>query len=180
MRECERARKVARSGMRPTYQKSADTVAYVDTANTSQMSGLRNCGHRPIVFGYGSSQYASQGRPVWNSGKMPAQATANNVIASAKRLIDVRQVCLRSRRMAEISVPAWPMPIHQTKFVMSKAQPTGMSLPQIPMPFTTRYVSEMSRRTVKLAAVRKPRYQPSGVRRVRTIELILSVTDPNV
>ena len=66
---------------------------------------------------------------------MPAQATANSVIASAKRLIDVRHVCFSSSRIAEISVPAWPMPIHQTKLMMSKAQPTGMLLPQMPMPF---------------------------------------------
>ena len=65
---------------------------------------------------------------------MPAQATAKSVIASAKRLIDVRH-CWRSRsRMAEISVPAWPMPIHQTKLMMSKPQPTGMLMPQMPMP----------------------------------------------
>src|SRR5262249_30635759 len=113
-------------------------VAYVETANTSQISGLRNCGQTPIVFGYGNSQYASHGRPVWNNGKMPAQATANKVIASANRLIEVRHVCRSNRRIAEISVPAWPMPIHQTKFVMSKAQPTGMSLPQIPIPLTVR------------------------------------------
>ena len=73
---------------------------------------------------------------------MPAQATANSVIASANRLIDVRHVCLSSSRIAEISVPAWPMPIHQTKFVMSNAQPTGMLLPQMPMPLTTRYASD--------------------------------------
>ena len=72
------------------------------------------------------------------SGNIPAQATAKSVMASAKRLIDVRH-CWRSRsRMAEISVPAWPMPIHHTKLVMSKAQPTGMLLPQMPMPFTKR------------------------------------------
>src|SRR5436189_4470713 len=130
--------------MRPTNQKSSDTVAYVETANTSQISGLLNCGQTFIVFGYGSSQYASHGRPVWNSGKTPAHATANSVIASAKRLIEVRQVCLSSSRIAEISVPAWPIPIHQTKFVMSNAQPTGMLLPQIPIPFTDRYVSETS------------------------------------
>ena len=52
---------------------------------------------------------------------MPAQATANSVIASAKRLIDVRHVCCSSSRIAEISVPAWPMPIHQTKLMMSNA-----------------------------------------------------------
>jgi len=43
--------------------------------------------------------------------------------------MDVRQSCLNSSRMAEISVPAWPMPIHQTKLMMSKPQPTGALLP---------------------------------------------------
>jgi hypothetical protein len=42
--------------MRPTYQNTIETVAYVETANTSQMSGLRNCGQRPMVLGYGNSQ----------------------------------------------------------------------------------------------------------------------------
>ena len=65
---------------------------------------------------------------------MPAQATAKTVIASANRLIELRQLCLRIRRMAEISVPAWPMPIHQTKQTMSQPQPTGMLFPQMPMP----------------------------------------------
>ena len=32
--------------------------------------------------------------------------------------------------MAEISVPACPIPIHQTKFVMAKPQATGISTPQ--------------------------------------------------
>src|SRR5262245_34123514 len=102
------------------------------------MSGLLNCGQMDMVLGYGTIQYASQGRPVWKSGKMPAQVTANNVMASANRLIEVRQVCFSRSRIAEISVPAWPMPIHQTKFVMSNAQPTGWLLPQMPMPETTR------------------------------------------
>jgi hypothetical protein len=37
--------------MSPTYQKSSETVAYVETAKTSHISGLRNCGHSDIVFG---------------------------------------------------------------------------------------------------------------------------------
>src|SRR5689334_14655273 len=98
-RDCDRSRNVARSGTSPTNQKSSDTVAYVETANTSQISGLLNCGQTPIVFGYGNSQYASHGRPVWNSGKMAAQATAKSVIASAKRLIEVRHVCLSRSRI---------------------------------------------------------------------------------
>src|ERR1700694_3848255 len=109
-RDCERSRSVARSGMRPTNQNSSETVAYVDTANTSHTSGLLNWGHTPIVFGYGTIQYASHGRPMWINGNSPAHATANSVIASANRLIDVRHVCLSSSRMAEMSVPAWPMP----------------------------------------------------------------------
>jgi hypothetical protein len=72
------------------------------------------------------------------TGKIPAHATANSVIASANLLIDVRHVCLRSSRIAEISVPAWPMPIHQTKLTMAKPQPTGMLTPQMPVPFTSR------------------------------------------
>ncbi len=73
-----------------------------------------------------------------NTGNMPAQATANSVMASAKRLIELRQLCFSSRRMAEISVPAWPMPIHQTKLMMAKPQATGISMPQIPTPTRNR------------------------------------------
>src|SRR5581483_4174638 len=180
-RDCDRSRSVARSGIRPTNQNSADTVAYVETANTSQMSGERNWGQMFIVFGYGNSQYAaSHGRPVWMSGKIAAQATANSVIASAKRLIDVRHDCARSSRIAEISVPAWPIPIHQTKLTIAKPQPTGMLMPQIPTPFTSRYVNEIISTLTTANATRKPIHQPTGVLRVRTIELILSVTEPSV
>src|SRR6185436_14980095 len=109
---------------------------YVETAKTSQISGLRNCGQRPIVFGYGKSQYAaSHGRPVCSSGNIAAQATAKSVIASAKRLIDVRHFWFSKSKIAEINVPAWPIPIHQTKLMMSNAQPTGWLLPQTPIPF---------------------------------------------
>jgi hypothetical protein len=37
-------------------QNNSETVAYVDTAKTSQISGLRNWGQIPITFGYGKSQ----------------------------------------------------------------------------------------------------------------------------
>jgi hypothetical protein len=47
-------------------------------------------------------------------GKSPAIATANKVIASAKRLIEARQGWRVSRSIEEIKVPALPMPIHQT------------------------------------------------------------------
>ena len=51
-----RSRNVPKSGTMPTYQNTTEMVAYVDTANTSHASGLRNCGHTFIVFGYGNSQ----------------------------------------------------------------------------------------------------------------------------
>ena len=40
-----------------------------------------------------------------------------------------------------MNVPAWPIPIHQTKLMIAKAHATGMLLPQRPMPVMTVYVS---------------------------------------
>src|ERR1051325_10132491 len=94
-------------------------------ANTSQSSGERKFTHNgPRELGYGITQNATHGRPMWISGKIAAHMTAKIVIASAERLIDVRHFCRNNIKMAEISVPAWPMPIQNTKLVMSKAQPT--------------------------------------------------------
>src|SRR5260370_36437287 len=100
------------------------------------MSGLRNCGQTPMVKGTGKSQYAaSQGRPVWISGNRPAHMTANSVMASAKRLMELRQDCFSKNKMAEMSVPAWPLPIHPTKLMMANPQPTRMLTAQMPEPF---------------------------------------------
>jgi hypothetical protein len=62
-------------------------------------------------------------------GKVIAHMTAKMVIASAARLIDVRHFCRKRKRIAEISVPACPMPTQNTKFVMSHDQPTGVEAP---------------------------------------------------
>ena len=40
--------------MRPVYQKSSDTVKYVPTAKTSQISGLLKFGQSAIWFGSGN------------------------------------------------------------------------------------------------------------------------------
>src|SRR5438067_6920588 len=134
----ERSRRVARSGINPMNQNSREIVAYVETAKTSHTSGLRNCVHTLIVLGYGNSQYASQGRPRWSTGNIPAQATANSVMASANRLMEFRQDCRNKRRIAEISVPAWQIPIQQTKLTMANPQPTGLFTPHIPTPRTNK------------------------------------------
>ena len=75
----------------PMYQNRSDVVKYVETANTSHMSGLRNCGHiEPMSFGSGIIHHANHGRPVWSSGNRPAHMTAKIVIASAERLMLMR------------------------------------------------------------------------------------------
>ena len=73
-----------------------------------------------------------------SSGNSPAQATANSVIASANRLIDVRHSCFSSSRIAEIKVPAWPIPTHQTKLTIANPHITGLRMPQIPTPSKSR------------------------------------------
>ena len=75
---------------------------------------------------------------------MPAQTTAKMVMASAKRLMELRQPCLKSSRMAEISVPAWPMPIHQTKLMMANPQATGWVMAQMPVPLRNSQVTATS------------------------------------
>ena len=117
---------------------------------------------------------------MWISGNSSAQATANSVIASAKRLIEVRQSCLNNRRIAEISVPAWPMPIHQTKLMMSNAQPTGWLLPQMPMPFNSSQPTETIRPFSSRKPMKKATYQGIGCRPRSTTLLIFSVTDVSV
>ena len=77
-------------------------------------------------------------RPTWIAGNRPAQTTAKIVIASAERLMAVRHFWRKRNRMAEMSVPAWPMPIQKTKLVMSKAQNAGLLLPHTPMPVPIR------------------------------------------
>ena len=125
IRVVARSRNVAKSGTKPVYQNRTDTVKYVETANTSHMSALRKFCQMPQLFGIGAIYHAIQNRPTWMPGKIAAQITAKSVIASAERLIDVRHFWRSKNKIAEISVPACPIPIQKTKLVMSQAQPTG-------------------------------------------------------
>src|ERR1039458_10163926 len=111
---------------------------------------------------------------------MPAQTTAKMVMASAKRLMELRQPCLNSSRMAEMSVPAWPMPIHQTKLMMANPQPTGMSRPQIPTPFRNSQVTAVNSMTQMLPANVKPKNQNMGVWGVSTMREMTFVNDLKV
>ena len=107
---------------------------------------------------------------------MPAHITANNVMASAKRLMEVRHCCLKSNKMAEIKVPAWPIPIHHTKLTMAKPHPLGIWRPQIPVPFMNRYPMATFSRFTKPKAISRPNTQLNEVRLVSTTLLIFSVT----
>src|SRR5271170_7722929 len=159
----ERSRMVPKSGTMPMYQNTTEIVAYVETAKTSHASGERNCGHTFIEFGSGSSQYPNHGRPMCSTGKIPAQHTAKIVIASANRLIEFRHVCLNSSRIAEMSVPAWPIPIHQTKLIIAKPHAPGIVTPQIPTPFRNSQVHPITRPMATPAATTRPKNHPSGV-----------------
>src|SRR5512142_3356665 len=72
-------------------------------------------------------------------GNKPAHITANNVMASAERFTEVRHFWRNRNRIAEISVPAWPIPTQKTKFVISKAHPTVVLSPQVPTPVAIWY-----------------------------------------
>ena len=51
-------------------------------------------------------------------GNIAPIISANAVITSAQRVTGRRQPAFTRRRIAEISVPAWLMPIQKTKLVM--------------------------------------------------------------
>ena len=114
------------------------------------------------------------------SGKVPAQTTAKIVIASAKRLMELRHVCLKRSRIAEISVPAWPIPIHQTKLMMANPHAPGMVTPQMPTPFRNSHVIATTNRVAMPPATVSPPNQPSGVLLVSTRPAIFCVTDRKV
>ena len=111
---------------------------------------------------------------------MAAQTTANSVIASAKRLMELRHFCLNNKRMAEINVPAWPIPIHQTKLMMANPQATGIVMAQMPVPFRNSQVTATSNSIAMLPASAKPKNHPSGVCGVSTMRVNFSVTERNV
>ena len=111
---------------------------------------------------------------------MPAQATAKMVMASAKRLMELRHCWLSSSRIAEISVPAWPIPTHQTKLVMSQAHMVGPRRPQMPRPLVNRSPTASRKISSSPMATAKVPITTYGVFLVRTTLAIWSVTVPNV
>ena len=60
--------------------------------------------------------------------------TAKRVMASAARLRLDRHFWRNRKRIAEIKVPACPMPIQNTKVPIGRPQPTVWFMPQMPRP----------------------------------------------
>src|SRR3954466_3602538 len=112
------SRTIAKSGIIGRKRNSRLPVRYVLIAKKSQASGDRKLGQIIRRLGYGMSQKNSQGRPRWMIGNIAPIISANAVMTSAQRVTGRRQPALTSRRIAEMSVPAWLMPIQKTKLVM--------------------------------------------------------------
>ncbi len=117
LRPVDVSRTTAKSGIIGRKRKSTLPVRYVLIAKKSQTSGDRRFGQIIRSLGYGNSQKASQGRPRWTTGNIAPIISANTVITSAHRVTGRRQPAFTSRRIAEMSVPAWLMPIQKTKLV---------------------------------------------------------------
>ena len=80
-----RSRRIARSGIRPTYRNVLEIVRYVRMANTSHTRGLLGFGQMSRQLGYGIRKKNFQGRPRWRIGNKPAVMTAKTVMASDTR-----------------------------------------------------------------------------------------------
>jgi len=80
-----------------------------------------------------------------------------------------------SNRKAEISVPACPIPIHQTKLTMANPQAMGILIPQRPTPITSSAPIAIFKIMKKVKATANPNHHPRLVFCSRTMELILSV-----
>ena len=71
---------------------------------------------------------------MWMITYNPAQQTAKRVMASAARFRLDRHFWRNRKRMAEINVPAWPIPTQNTNVPMGKPHPTVWFMPQMPRP----------------------------------------------
>src|SRR6266487_2834552 len=101
-------------------------------------------------------------RPMCTPGKIAAHMTAKSVIASAERLIEVRHFWCSKYKIAEMSVPACPIPIQKTKFVMSQAHPTGMLFPHVPTPVEIWYPRQKRPKVAALAVMVKATHHQRG------------------
>src|SRR6185369_8277552 len=82
--------------------------------------------------------------------------------------------------MALISVPAWPIPIQNTKLTIGNAQATGIMLPHTPMPVHAAQVMLPRNIVSMLSAIAKAMYQARGGLGASMMRVTLSVIFANV
>ena len=97
------------------------------------------------------------------------------VMVSAARFTEVLHFSRNRNRMAEISVPACPIPTQKTKFVMSKPQPTVLFSPHTPIPSINVYKTATTPSSNIEEERAKASHQPLPALRFR-IEVISSLT----
>src|SRR5207247_8758775 len=96
-------------------------VRYVLIAKKSHTSGERKLGQIPRSLGYGISQNASHGRPKWMMGNIAPIISANTVMTSAHLVMGRLHRALTNRTIAEISDPAWLIPLQKTNVATKNA-----------------------------------------------------------
>ncbi len=79
-----------------------------------------------------------------------------------------------------MSVPAWPIPIHQTKLTMAKPHATGISTPQMPMPRRKSHATATISRNRNPEATAKAAHHQRERIRARGIDATSSVIEPSV
>ena len=134
----------ARSGIKAMNTNSELPMRYVPTALGSHTNGERTLGHTPRAKSYGNTQKSRQGLPTWNSGVCSAAISENTVITSAARVTGRRHSAWVSRSIAEIIIPAWLMPIQNTKLTRKNPQKTGRFRPVTPSPLFIMYPNAAS------------------------------------
>ena len=111
------------------------------TALWSQMNGDRILGHTPLAKSYGKTHRAArQGRPTCTSGAAISAAVSENTVStSAARVTGLLHSAWVRRSIADIMIPAWLIPIQNTKLVMKKPHITGLFRPVTPTPLLSMY-----------------------------------------
>src|SRR6218665_2991839 len=74
--------------------------------------------------------------------------------------MDILHFWRKSNKMAEIKVPAWPMPTHQTKLVMSHAHPTVLFNPHTPIP--SHSTTHTQKNPPRRSSTEKPKAPPQS------------------
>src|SRR6266508_2653770 len=102
---------------------------YVVIATKSHIRGEWKSGQILRSLGIGNIQYVSQTRPICMKTLKPACTRPKVVINSAARVNGRRDSTFRTRRMAEMNVPAWLIPIQNTVLAKKIPQKTGLLTP---------------------------------------------------